>query len=238
MKYRVFVYIGSYRGNASMTLHVVSSLLTNLSKTYNMELEVVTYSANNTNVHDCVGCTQCFTSGICPLSDDVAKIKHTMHESDIIIIASPVYFHHISGSTKRLLDRLSYWSHILELRGKLGIPIAVEDTNGGQFAVDYLEKFFLYTGTSVLSKVVLSAGKLVSKEAFESVMRFYAKQIYCNLEKHPISALQEEYYEQMRRIMKLKTDESFEKKYWEENGLFSFSSFAELFKSCNISNPD
>ena len=230
MKYKVFAYIGSFRGSNSITERVMYSLLENLSETYGIEFNNSIYTAKNSDIHECVGCLNCFNAGVCSLHDDMNDIKEAIKDSDIIILGSPVYFHQVSGSTKKLVDRLSYWSHILQLRGKLGIPIAVEDTNGGQFAVDYLEKFLQYTGAAVLAKVVVSAGKLSSEAAFDSVIRHYSKQVYNNLQAPAVALLQEEYYSQLRKIVSVKDKSSFERKSWDENGLFDYRSYSDLFK--------
>ena len=230
MKYKVFAYIGSFRGSNSITERVMYSLLENLSETYGIEFNNSIYTAKNSDIHECVGCLNCFNAGVCSLHDDMNGIKEAIKDSDIIILGSPVYFHQVSGSTKKLVDRLSYWSHILQLRGKLGIPIAVEDTNGGQFAVDYLEKFLQYTGAAVLAKVVVSAGKLSSEAAFDSVIRHYSKQVYNNLQAPAVALLQDEYYSQLRKIVSVKDKSSFERKSWDENGLFDYRSYSDLFK--------
>lgn len=231
MGYRVFAYIGSYRRDKSITTKVVQSLLSTLANDYRLSFDKVTYSADACNIKDCLGCQECFMTGKCPVVDDMETIKQDILRSDLLVLASPVFFHHISGDTKRLIDRLSYWAHILRLIGKLSVPVAVEDTNGAQFAVDYLEKFLLYTGTSVLTKVVVSGGRINSEEAFNSVIKYYASQIYRNMKTPPFAASQSQYYQQMKRIMMLKHDNSIEKQYWTTNDLFQFNSFEDLFYS-------
>lgn len=58
----------------------------------------------------CLGCTQCFmvSETKCPHYDKLAKITKTMDEADVIILASPVYVYHASGSMKAFLDHYGY----------------------------------------------------------------------------------------------------------------------------------
>ena len=80
------------------------------------------------------------------------------------------------------------------------------------------------------SKVVVSAGKLSSEAAFDSVIRHYSKQVYNNLQAPAVALLQEEYYSQLRKIVSVKDKSSFERKSWDENGLFDYRSYSDLFK--------
>lgn len=233
MKYNVFAYIGSGRGNNSNTKRAVMSLLDHLMQRYNLDLKVTCFEASKVNIKNCMGCGNCFAHGSCVLADDMERIKNAMVNSDIIILATPVYFHHVSGSTKTLIDRIAYWSHVMKLSGKLSIPIAVEDTNGGELAADYLDKVLQYMGTSVLSKIVISAGRLATQEAFDSVVRIYARQIIKNMDNPSCTALQEQYFEQLKQVMRSKEDQNVEKKYWVDNNLFSYLSFQELFVAQN-----
>lgn len=236
MKYDVFAYIGSGRGNNSNTKRAVLSLLDHLTQRYNLELKATCYEASKVNIKNCTGCGNCFANGRCVLTDDMQIIKKAMENSDIIILATPVYFHQVSGSTKTFIDRIAYWSHVMKLSGKLSIPIAVEDTNGGELAAEYLDKVLQYMGTSVLSKVVISAGRLTTQAAFDSVVRLYARQIVQNMDNPLCTTLQEQYYEQLKQVMRSREDQNVEKKYWVDNNLFSYLSFQELFDAQNASD--
>lgn len=43
-------------------------------------------------------------------------------------------------------------------------------------------------------------------------------------------------FKKLKVIMQAKDDMSYEKKSWEENGLFPFTSFDDLFQFCDITN--
>lgn len=60
--------------------------------------------------HFCVGCSTCFLKDEkrCPHYKDLQPITKALDEADVIILASPVYVFHASGSMKALLDHYGY----------------------------------------------------------------------------------------------------------------------------------
>jgi len=58
----------------------------------------------------CLGCTTCFTKGEenCPHNAKIKPITDALLESDVIILASPVYVFHATGQMKALLDHYGY----------------------------------------------------------------------------------------------------------------------------------
>ncbi len=53
-----------------------------------------------------MGCNTCFkTNGICAQKDDMAIIYEKMNLTDMLVIASPVYFYSISAQLKAAIDR-------------------------------------------------------------------------------------------------------------------------------------
>ena len=58
----------------------------------------------------CCGCTQCFMKGAehCPHYEKLNPITTAVDEADIIILASPVYVYHSTGSMKAWLDHYGW----------------------------------------------------------------------------------------------------------------------------------
>lgn len=57
-------------------------------------------------INFCLGCNTCQKNGgTCVYKDDVPEILEKMIKSDIIVLASPVYFYSITGQMKTLIDR-------------------------------------------------------------------------------------------------------------------------------------
>ncbi len=53
----------------------------------------------------CKGCMACFKLGHCVIRDDAVEIVAKMHDADILVFATPVYYYSVSGQLKTLLDR-------------------------------------------------------------------------------------------------------------------------------------
>ena len=58
----------------------------------------------------CVGCTTCFLRDEkkCPHYEKLLPLTVAMLEADLIILASPVYVYHVTGSMKAFLDHYGY----------------------------------------------------------------------------------------------------------------------------------
>lgn len=58
----------------------------------------------------CVGCATCFIKGEkeCPHYSKLRPLTLAMDEADVIILASPVYVYHATGSMKAFLDHYGY----------------------------------------------------------------------------------------------------------------------------------
>lgn len=55
----------------------------------------------------CLACEYCHTkgNGVCIQKDDMQEIYHLLNETDMLVIASPIYYHGISGQLKCVIDR-------------------------------------------------------------------------------------------------------------------------------------
>lgn len=117
------------------------------SKKYGFELQntlygfdIYIYTPNELKINDCIGCSKCFFEGKCFILDDMSIVKNKLIDSDLIIFASPVYVHQITGCFKTFIDRIGYWTHTLKLTGKIGVSVALSDNNGNEFVIEYISK--------------------------------------------------------------------------------------------------
>ncbi len=53
----------------------------------------------------CRGCFACLKLGHCVIKDDAVEIVAKMHDADVLVFASPVYYYSVSGQLKTMLDR-------------------------------------------------------------------------------------------------------------------------------------
>ena len=53
----------------------------------------------------CKGCLACLKAGHCVITDDAVEIASKMHDAEVIVFATPVYYYSVSGQLKTMLDR-------------------------------------------------------------------------------------------------------------------------------------
>jgi len=71
-----------------------------------LDAELKTFSLNKLEFRGCQGCMLCKTKlDRCAIQDDLTKVLDAIRESDILVVASPVYFWDVSGQLKCFIDR-------------------------------------------------------------------------------------------------------------------------------------
>ena len=53
----------------------------------------------------CKGCNACRKLGHCVIQDDAVEIAAKMHDADVLVFATPVYYYSVCGQLKTMLDR-------------------------------------------------------------------------------------------------------------------------------------
>ena len=53
----------------------------------------------------CKGCLACQKLGYCVIKDDAVELAAKMHDADVLVFATPVYYYSVSGQLKTMLDR-------------------------------------------------------------------------------------------------------------------------------------
>ena len=67
--------------------------------------QVETVSLREKQVGFCKGCLACLKLGHCVIQDDAVEIAAKMHDADVLVFATPVYYYCVSGQLKTMLDR-------------------------------------------------------------------------------------------------------------------------------------
>ncbi len=59
------------------------------------------------NIKGCLACEYCHTKGHgeCVQKDDMQKVYELLKDADMLVLASPIYYHGISGQLKCVIDR-------------------------------------------------------------------------------------------------------------------------------------
>src|SRR5208337_2639400 len=68
--------------------------------------QVRTFALNEIRYRGCQGCMACKTKlDRCALKDDLTEVLEAVRETDILVLASPVYYWDVSAQVKAFLDR-------------------------------------------------------------------------------------------------------------------------------------
>lgn len=101
---KIIVVNGSPRmkGNS----HAIVSAFCERAKELGAEINIFEMSRLK-NVRGCQGCMACKgRTEVCVIKDDVTEIYEQLQASDIVVLASPVYFSDLSSQIKPFIDRL------------------------------------------------------------------------------------------------------------------------------------
>lgn len=68
---------------------------------------VTKFNLQKLDIKPCIGCEHCHTKsgGICVHKDDMEQIFEVMAKSDVLVMASPVYFYDVCAQLKVFIDR-------------------------------------------------------------------------------------------------------------------------------------
>jgi len=225
---KAFAFVGSMRGTKSNGYRKVKEFL---DMPYWKEYEKEIITADMVEISRCRGCSACFTKGICmqDQKDDMQKIKQKLLEADVIILASPVYLHQVSGAMKDFVDRISYWTHIFRLIGKRAIVFSVSGTNGNEYVDSYLKKVLTTMGCYVAGCMDIQINKEDYKEEFNEVIE-KLEQSFQHPEQCKPTAFQQELYDTFRNRYII-DEVGCEAAYWFSQGYFQYDSFEQLLKA-------
>ena len=70
--------------------------------------ETVTFNVCRMEIKGCIACESCHgkgEAGKCTQKDDMQKIYKRLSETDMLVLAAPIYYHGISGQLKCAIDR-------------------------------------------------------------------------------------------------------------------------------------
>lgn len=69
--------------------------------------------ADKVNLEYCRGCLKCNILKRCRVrGDDWPVLSKKILDTDVLIFASPIYFHHLTASLKKILDRFRSFVHV------------------------------------------------------------------------------------------------------------------------------
>ncbi|TDX49034.1 flavodoxin family protein [Orenia marismortui] len=103
MTYQCLTILGSpnNHGNNALILNKVIEGI----KENNPNIKFTNIKINNLNINPCSACSNCEQKKGCIIEDDMTEIYTKLNQSDIIIVAAPLYFNSLPAQLKTLIDR-------------------------------------------------------------------------------------------------------------------------------------
>jgi len=99
---KIIAFNGSPRSNGN-SFHLLKHFLKGVEK-YTSDYEQI--DTHNLNIEFCRGCLRCNLLGRCSIrGDQWAEISQKIRQADVLVFASPIYFHHVTAQLKKVLDR-------------------------------------------------------------------------------------------------------------------------------------
>lgn len=99
---RVTVLVGSPRKGGNTEL-LADALLEGILAAGG---EGVKYSLRGKKIGPCVNCDYCQTHDACAIADDMGEVYNLLLKTDVLVLATPIYFYTMSAQLKAVLDRL------------------------------------------------------------------------------------------------------------------------------------
>lgn len=98
---KILIVSSSLRGVSNS--HLLAESFAQGARDAGNEVELITL--HNKEIKFCIGCLSCQRTGKCVLKDDAPGIVGKMHDADVLVFATPIYYYEMSGQLKTLLDR-------------------------------------------------------------------------------------------------------------------------------------
>jgi NAD(P)H-dependent FMN reductase len=89
-------------------------------------LNLHSHVLRNLRIDDCAGCYHCYKNPGCSRKDDMEEIHQHLQASDLLVLASPMYWWGFTGLTKTFINRLYLYypeNNASRVRGKKAIVL-------------------------------------------------------------------------------------------------------------------
>lgn len=89
--------------------------------------EVYMFDSAHSDVKNCIGCNHCEMGGHpCIYKDDFTELRGHILESDVIVLATPIYYFGFSAQIKKIIDRMYCIDNTLKEMNKGIIMLSVQ----------------------------------------------------------------------------------------------------------------
>lgn len=98
---KILIISTSLRGVSNS--HLLAEAFANGARDAGNDVELITL--HNMEIKFCIGCLSCQKTRKCVIKDDAPAIVGKMHDAEVLVFATPIYYYEMSGQLKTLLDR-------------------------------------------------------------------------------------------------------------------------------------
>lgn len=106
---KIVAFNGSARKNGN-THFLLNSFLEGAEKS---KADFERINAHEINLDYCNGCLRCNLIKRCSIrGDEWNELSAKIIDSDVLVFATPIYFHHVSGQLKKIIDRFRSFVHV------------------------------------------------------------------------------------------------------------------------------
>ncbi|WP_028505335.1 flavodoxin family protein [Ruminococcus sp. FC2018] len=134
---RITVLMGSPNKNGSTGILVESFKKGAEQSGHSVEVIDVCHA----DVHPCIGCVKCGYEGPCVRKDDVGKIRQSLLSSDMVVLATPLYYYGMTAQLKAVVDRFCAYNSSLNRRHLRSALLTVA-WNSADWTFDALESHY------------------------------------------------------------------------------------------------
>ena len=111
------------------------------------------------NIGYCRGCGVCNNTHKCVMKDDMAEILQKMIDSDVIVLASPVYFYSVDAQLKAVIDRtVARWIEVKNKAFYYIITMADEDISSADTTLACFRGYAACVEGAVEKGVIIGSG--------------------------------------------------------------------------------
>lgn len=190
------------------------------------DLEIINLSEHD--IKYCTGCALCMEKGACWINDDHRTIANKLLNAPGIILASPVYFLHVTAQMKTFIDRSLPYGHKPRPTWKPGLAVCVSAGYGETDTAGYLSSYLRSYGAfsvGMLTAMAAGPGGFIGKEAVEARAAGPAGDLAMAIRekrRYPATDRDLHYYQFMGRLVKSGKDTIMQDdyKHWQEHGLY------------------
>jgi multimeric flavodoxin WrbA len=209
-------------GNTSLMLEMLRPTLVEEG----FDLEVINLAGQH--IEYCTGCAFCMEKGGCWIDDDHRKILEKLLAADGIILASPVYFSHVTGRMKTFLDRSLALGHKPRPTWKPGLALSVSAGMGETDTAEYLANVLRIFGAfsvGTLTAMATQPGGFLGKEVVAAravdLSRDLARAIR-EKRRYPATDRDFRFYQFMGNLVESNKETTMKHDYehWQEHGLY------------------